>query len=214
MQQMAVSPNDLELRAKARAELERQQKEERYKFYIPNGKVERFIDLIGSGEVFVGLFSAANGVGKTACGVNIVAHILFDCSCSWFDKALFKNFPYLKRGRIVSDPTTISQKIVPELHMWLPQGRYTAARGDKHFDSKWSTDTGFKIDLMTYEQDTKEFESVDLGWAWFDEPPPEHIYKATVSRMRRGGIIFITETPLTGSAWLYDRFITSPDRII
>ena len=63
------------------------------------------------------------------------------------------------------------------------------------------------IDLMSYEQDTKEFEAVDLGFAWFDEPPPESIYKATVARMRRGGIIFITATPLTGSAWLYDHIV-------
>jgi phage terminase large subunit-like protein len=214
MQQQGLSPTDSLMRAKARAELERQKKYERYKFYEPNGKIESFIKLVGSGEVFVALLSAANGVGKTAAGCNIVAHIIYSCSCPWFDYPLFKNFPYLKKGRIASDPTTIKEQIVPELKAWLPAGRYTAMKSTREFESRWKTDTGHEFDLMTYEQETKEYESVSLGWAWFDEPPPEDKYKATVSRMRRGGIIFITETPLTGSAWLYDRFITSEDRVI
>jgi phage terminase large subunit-like protein len=61
---------------------------------------------------------------------------------------------------------------------------------------------------MSYEQDVKEFESSTLGWAWFDEPPPLPIFKATVARMRRGGVIFITATPLAGSSWMYDHIIT------
>lgn len=59
---------------------------------------------------------------------------------------------------------------------------------------------------MTYEQDPKEFEGVTLGWAWFDEPPPDAILKATIARMRRGGVIIITATPISGSAHLYDMF--------
>ncbi len=200
--------------AQARDELARREREEKYRFYVPNGKVFDFIRLVGSGDVFVALFSAANGVGKTACGVNILAHMMFDCDCPWFDFPLFKKFPYLKKGRIISDPTTLVQKIVPELKFWFPSGQYTPSNEGKNYEYKWRTRTGFEFDLMSYEQDTKEFESVDLGWCWCDEPPPEEKYKATVSRMRRGGIIFITETPLTGSAWLYDKFITSPDRII
>ncbi len=67
---------------------------------------------------------------------------------------------------------------------------------------------------MTYEQDPREFEGVTPGWAWFDEPPPEHIFKATVARMRRGGVIFITATPLAGSAYLYDAFATGNYKVV
>ena len=186
---------------------------EKYRSFIPNGKTEEFIKMVGSGEVFVALLSAANGVGKTACGVNIVAHLCFECSCPYFNYPLFKDFPFEKKGRIVSDPTTITQQIVPELKKWLPKLRYQTNNEGKNFEAKWTTDTGWEWDLMTYEQDPKEFESVTLGVAWFDEPPPQEIYKATISRMRRGGIVFITQTPLKGSAWLYDSFVVSPDRI-
>ncbi len=187
---------------------------EKYRYYIPNGKAEQFIKIVGEGKVFVALLSAANGVGKTACGANIVAHLMYPCDCSWFNYPLFKSFPFEKKGRIASDPTTVTQQIVPELEKWLPLFRYKTSNESKNYPYKWITDTGFEFDLMTYEQDVKEFESVTLGFAWFDEPPPEEIYKATVSRMRKGGIIFITQTPLKGSAWLYDKFVTSADRIL
>lgn len=184
------------------------QKYEKFRQYIPNGKAESFIRMVGEGEQFISLFSAANGVGKTACGVNILCNILYPDNNPWFNFPIYKRFPYLKRGRIVSDPTTIKDQIVPELKYWFPRGRYEYQFGGKSYPRSWVTDTGFSFDLMTYDQDVKEFESVSLGFCWFDEPPPEAIYKATVSRMRRGGIIYITETPLIGSAWMYDSFIT------
>lgn len=183
---------------------------EKNRYYVPNGKAKEFIDLIGKGN-FITLFSAANGVGKTACGCNIVSNICFPGYNPWFkDLPIFDNFPYLKHGRIVSDATTIKQKIVPELKQWFPLGRYKTEKRSKDYESFFITDTGFQFDLMTYDQDVKEFESVDLGWFWCDEPPPELIYKALISRLRRGGIGFITATPLMGSAWMYDSIFTNP----
>jgi len=180
-----------------------------HKYYVPNGRVEEFIRLVGANDTFISLFSAANGVGKTACGANIVAHILYGQSGNpYFDGLpLFDKFPFPKAGRIISDPTTIQGTIIPELKKWLPPGRYTTSKHGKNYEYEWKTDTGFQFELMSYEQDVKEFESSTLGWAWFDEPPPLPIFKATVARMRRGGIIFITATPLTGSAWMYDHII-------
>ena len=184
----------------------------RYKYYVPNSKCEEFIELVGTGETFVSLFSAGNGVGKSANGANIVANIVFGKSNNWFAYPLFEKWPYRKRGRIVSDPTTIQGVIIPELKKWFPVDRYTTNKGGKNFEAQWQTDTGWLIDLMTYEQDAKEFESATLGFCWFDEPPPSAIYKATVARMRKGGIIFITATPLTGSAWMYDTLVTAAQR--
>lgn len=182
---------------------------EKNRYYVPNGKAKEFIDLIGKGT-FISLFSAANGVGKTACGCNIVSNLCFPGYNPWFaNLPIFDKFPYLKRGRIVSDATTIKQKIVPELQLWFPTGRYKTYKNSKDYDSVFVTDTGFQFDLMTYDQDPKEFESVDLGWFWCDEPPPELIYKALISRLRRGGIGFITATPLMGSAWMYDSIFTN-----
>jgi phage terminase large subunit-like protein len=185
------------------------QKQNPHKFYVPNGKIASFVKLVGQNKTFVSLLSAANGVGKTATGSVIIAHILYGASGNpYFDLPLFNEFPYIsKRGRIVSDPTTVQQTLIPELKKWFPPGRYTTDKQGKNYEYHWRTDTRFEFDVMTYEQDVKEFESATLSWCWFDEPPPLNIFKATVARMRRGGIIFITATPLMGSAWMYDHIL-------
>lgn len=188
-------------------ELARRLTQEKYRYYEPSGKGEEFINAVGSGDNFITLYSAANGVGKTATCVNILAHLFWNTGENqYFNSKLFKDFPYLKRGRVVSAPTSIDKNIIPEMKDWFPVGRYKTSKGNKKFESQWTTDTGWSFDVMTYEQDITEFESVTLGWIWFDEPPPEAIFKACVSRLRRGGIIFIGATPLAGSAYMYDSF--------
>lgn len=190
-----------------REEQARRLKQEQYRYYEPSGKGEEFINLVGNDENFITLFSAANGIGKTAAGCNVLAHILFPNSDNpWFTAPLYKNFPYKKRGRIVSTPTNISINIVPELKRWFPKGRYRTSKKGKQFESVFYTDTGWEIDLMTYEQDPMEFEGVTLGFIWCDEPPPQAIFKALISRLRTGGVMMITATPLAGSAYLYDQF--------
>lgn len=183
--------------------------EETYRYYEPSGKGEEFIDEFASGENFIVLYSAANGVGKTATCANILAHLFWNTGENdYFNGKLFKDFPYMKRGRIVSTPTNVTKNIIPELKSWFPKGRYKTRKDGKLFESQWSTDTDWNFDIMTYEQDITEFEGITLGWAWFDEPPPQAIFKAMVSRMRRGGVIIIGATPLAGSAYLYDAFAT------
>lgn len=181
--------------------------------YIPNGKIEKFIHTVN--DNFISVISAANGVGKTAAGCNVVANICYGVQNKYFDLPLFKSFPYPKQGRIVSNTKTIEETICggqKELEKWLPKNRYSANKGGKSYNSHFHTDTGFDFDVMTYEQSVEEFESKTLGWCWFDEPPPREIFKATVARMRKGGVIFITETPLANASWMYDEIITKPEK--
>lgn len=188
-------------------ELARRLTQEKYRYYEPSGKAEDFIDAYASGDNFIILYSGANGVGKTATCVNILAHQFWPTGeNAYFNGPLFKDFPHMRRGRIISTPTNVEKNIIPEMKDWFPQGKYTTAKGNKKFESIWKTNTGWTFDIMTYEQAVEEFEGITLGWAWFDEPPPEAIFKATVARMRRGGIIIIGATPLAGSAYLYDAF--------
>ena len=134
---------------------------------------------------------------------------------SWFDYPLYNKFPFKKKGRIISDPTTIKEQIVPELKKWFPTNRYvehwTTAKEGKNYECKFITDTGFEIDLMTTEQAPKEFESVSLGFCWIDEPCPHNIYMATIARGRLGMIIFLTMTPLSYSAWIKDEIFDKRD---
>lgn len=183
--------------------------EEKFQYYTPNGKCEEFIKAVGCGDFFIVLFSAANGVGKTCVSANIVANIIWgeESENGFFNLPLFKNWPYPKVGRIASNATNIEKNLIPTLKNWFPKNRYKTRKGNKSFDSIWETDNGWMFDIMTYQQDPSEFESSTIGWAWFDEPPTEAIFKATIARLRKGGIIFISETPLNGSAWLYDYIV-------
>lgn len=198
------------LRALEEEELKRL-RYEKYRYYEPNGVVEDFINAFGSGDYFILFLSAANGVGKTAAAANILANLMFDTDNPWFRSKMFHDFPYKHQGRIITDPSLVEKNVVNELKFWFPEGKYNTSKGGKHFESKWTvgggqSNGGWDFDIMTYDQDPKEFEGVTLGWAWFDEPPPDAILKATIARMRRGGIIIITATPISGSAHLYDMF--------
>ena len=210
------SPEELKNLYAKLQELKKRQNENLCHKFVPNTKCEQFIKNVGNNEIFINLFTAANGVGKTCLGANMVANLCFGPQNSYFKgMPLYEDFPYIKRGRIISDPTTISQMIIPELKKWFPSNRkgnqwYTKKEG-KNYEAKFITKTGFTIDLMTTEQQAKEFESVTLGWVWIDEPCPKDIYIATIARMRTGGVLFWTLTPLAYSAWIKDEIYDKRD---
>ena len=139
--------------------------------------------------------------------VNIIACYGFGAINDWFKGSDFDKCSQKKtRGRIVSTGTNIAQNIVPQLKQWLPKGKYRTSKGGKVFESQWEVGNTV-FDIMTYEQDPQEFESVTLDWILFDEPPPYKIYAASVSRFRFGGAIMFFMTPLSDSAWIYDELI-------
>jgi len=182
-----------------------------HKYYVPTGIGEMFVNAVFGGDYFISLYSAANGVGKTCLGANMLANLIWPEGNGFFQQELMRNWTFPKKIRIVTEPTTVTSTIIPELYNWFPAGRFKAEKHGKNYECHWETDTGWTIDIMTYDQAVKEFESATLGLIWLDEPPPESIYKACVSRLRRGGMLFITATPLTGSAWMYDQIIGNPD---
>lgn len=196
-----------ELNRRAREEMARRLTQEKYKYYEPNIKCEEYINAVGSGEHFIIMFSAANGVGKSCASGNIVANIVFPEKNAWFDFGVYKKWPFPKKGRVVSDPNNLTG-VIETLHEWFPTGKYVTKKKGKNYDSYWKIpETGWDFDIMTYEQKPKEFEGPTLGFVWFDEPPPKPIFKACVARLRKGGMIFISATPLEGSGWLYDHIV-------
>jgi len=179
---------------------------EKFRYYEPSGVGEDFINAFSSGDYFILFLSSANGFGKTALACNIIANLMYPGNNPWFKGKLFEDWEFLKKGRIITESDLVDKNIVSELKKWFPKDRYTTSKGGKHYESRFKSDTGWDFDIMTYDQDPKQFEGVTLGFAWLDEPPPDHIIKATISRMRKGGIIVITATPISGSAHLYDMF--------
>lgn len=206
-----LSIEELVEMAEVTEEIEERDSREAAKHYVPNGKAEEFIKLVGSDKNFVNMFIGANGTAKTATGANILTNIVFGVQSEWFKGLpLFENFPYIKKGRIISDPTTIKEKIIPELIKWLPRNAYKSfpekmyetTKEGKYYASKFIFNNGWVIDIMSNEQDKASFESVDLGFLWIDEPMPKDKFIASLARGRLGMIAFWTYTPLFEAGWI------------
>jgi hypothetical protein len=195
-------------------ELARRQEEERCRFYVPNAKVEAFIKKTGAGGSFINLLIAANGVGKTAVLAEIIANIMWGPQSEWFDQPLFRNWPYEKHLRVVTEANDLGETgtIDKEINYWWPKGRWTASKAGKNYNFIFKSDTGFMLDKFSFAQEPKEFESATLGAIFFNEPPSEDIFGACVGRMRKGGRMFFHMTPLFQSAWVQDRLIDSHDQ--
>jgi hypothetical protein len=143
-------------------------KEQPYRFLSPIGKMEEFLNEGLSGKYLTAFMSSANGTGKTTTIVGLIANICFPNDNPFFQQPIIKDWKWLRKGRIVSDTTTIKETIIPMLEQMIPKKNYTRSKAGKEFYSKWKMkdDKGkvvFEWDLMTYEQDPKQFESANLG---------------------------------------------------
>ena len=197
-------------------ELQWRQNNERLVFFEPNKKQDDFIKLIGTTKEMVSVFSAANGVGKTALAVNILGNAIWEKQNKYFDYSLFNNWPYPKRARYITDPKLV-EEIGPfhsEILKYWPKGKYMATKGGKNYYSQY-TANDWVIDVMTYDQEVKEFEGGTLGLILLDEPPPQPIWNASIARLRMGGMILCFMTPLTHAAWFYESVaVKHPEQII
>ncbi len=203
--------SDLELKN----ELDTRVKNNMLKWFTPNGAQEKFVQGVGSGEVFISIFSAANGEGKTALMAMILGSMMFDNSENpWFDYPIFNEFPYPPRARIASTPKNVEEigAIQTELKKWFPKGKYETHRKGRTYDCEFVAGD-WVLDIMTYEQKVTEYESATLGVMIFDEPPPLRILHACIARMRKGGVILIFMTPLdTGGEIIED--LTSKEDLV
>lgn len=188
-------------------ELERRREENGCRYLEPNGAQERFVTLLGR-QPPVGIFSAANGIGKTALIANIMANIIWGPQNRYFDFPLFRQWPYPKRLRFVTDPKLVEEigPLHSEISRWWPRGRYQALKGGKSYYSQYKAGK-FLLDVMSYDQDLKQFEGATLGGIFFDEPPVKAIWNASLARLRMGGVALVFMTPLTQAAWFFDEVV-------
>lgn len=166
--------------------------------YEPTGLQEDIIIPFGNGDFRIVYTNSANKIGKTATGANILRNIAFERDEKFFDYPMFNKWPYPKQGRIIGTSENIgdSGPIQTELRRWMPMDRVTYSKGGKNWNSEWRTNTGHSWTVMSYKQDPADFEGPLLGWTWCDEPPPAKLMGAIMSRFMKGGILFITATPI------------------
>ncbi len=93
-----------------------------------------------------------------------------------------------------------------EIEKWWPKGRFEAIKAGKNYYSQYKAN-GWVIDVMTNDQEIRQFEGVTQGIIMTDEPPVEAIWNASITRLRSGGHQWCFMTPLTSAAWFYDKVV-------
>jgi hypothetical protein len=200
--------SDVDLLAILERKLEYAEENQRIELYQPIGALDPFIQAFGSGENFISIVSAANGIGKTALIANLIGNLAWGPQNKFFDFPIFKNWPYKKRIRYVSTAKNI-EKIGPlfqEISTWWPKGKWEGIKAGHNYYSQYEAN-GWVMDVMTYDQDVKQFEGATLGLTICDEPPPRHLWSAMVGRHRKGGRMVTVMTPLTDAAWFFDEIV-------
>lgn len=192
----------------------RRREEEKFRFFVPNGKQSEAIKMIADPNNFISIFSGGNGAGKTYLMINVLANIIWPGCNEWFKEGIFKEWNFPKRIRIGTESGNVKESGVIEqaINEWWPKGRFEGTKAGLPYTSQYKTDTGFIIDIKSYEQETREWESATLGMCVFDEPPPKDKFSASVSRMRKGGILGIFMSPLSQAGWIFDDLVNSHDQ--
>jgi len=202
------------------------QQEQPFRFFLPNRAQADMIEAVGKGppDKRIYLVTSGNGSGKTTCVINILANIImgqvnrFQYAMDvekrtvfhgFFNHALYNNFPihWPRRVWYVSNKDSL-QGIWEEFQKWIPRKYYIPSKGGKTYVSNVYF-PGYKwlISFKTVDQDPETFESANISVVVFDEPPPLKLYRASIARLRTGGIVIIPATPLFSAAWFVDEII-------
>lgn len=111
-----------------------------------------------------------------------------------------------KRARIYSMPAELEEigSLQTAIARLFPKGHYWSSKGRYSYPSVFSTDTGWTMDLFSYERDSSEAAGPNIGLQGFNEPPPESLWKEAVARARAGGYIIGGFTSLLDNIWVVD----------
>jgi hypothetical protein len=184
------------------------------RFFTPNPAQQAYIDAAGKPEGFIVVFAAANGLGKTAATVALIAAIIWPelAPSQHFKSWVWSNWPYPKDFRIISTPQQLAEggSIQREIKRWFPRGQYQANKNGKPYVSQYIA-KDFTLNLMSYDMAVEAFEGATCGLVVFDEPPPKPIFNACAARMRRGGRLLFPGTPLMDAAWILDDLVAKAD---
>ena len=150
----------------------------------------------------VRVFFGGNRSGKSTGGTN---------EARWLATGThpYRRFRAPSKGCIILQDfqTHARDIIVPKIKEWFHPGDIVDIETNQaKVPVKYTLKNGSIIDIKSHDQDLKVFEGSDYDWAWFDEPPPEAIFKAVWRGLTdRRGICFITGTPIV-EPWMFDLY--------
>lgn len=115
---------------------------------------------------------------------------------------------------IVSVTTEKQREVTqPKVLKWLPKGDIEKIQNiQRGIIDYILLKSGWRILFKNYSQDVDTFGGQDVDIIWFDEEPPQEIYKECLMRtIDRGGIILGTMTPQKGMTWVYNKIYENVD---
>src|SRR3990167_6530939 len=180
---------------------------EAIRFFVPHGGQTDFLKLVFEPGAFIVVSGAGNGWGKSELLAAIFAAAMWPqlappaLSCP-----MFQNWKYPKRARIYSSPAELEEigSLQTAIARLFPKYRYQASKGRYSYPSVFVTDTGWVLDMFSYERPAKEAAGPNIGLQAINEPPPEALYREAVARSRGGGIILGGMTSLDDNVWVVD----------
>lgn len=160
----------------AAAEERRKRQLERREDYLPNtGQLPVHSDI----QSTVRAVFAGNGGGKTALGVNEALW-----ACLGYNPVTKTHSKVPARTIVVLDkPEKVDSVWLPEIKKWYPLKAEQLHKRGKPYISMLTFENGSELLFMFHDQEPMSFESIELDFAVFDEPPPRSVYIA----LRRGG---------------------------
>lgn len=188
------------------------QANEAIKLFQPHQGQEEFIKLIDGG--FIVISGAGNSWGKSELIAAILAAAMWPSMApDPLRIAAFQDWRFPKRARIYSGPAELEEigSLQTAIDRLFPRGHYEVSKGRYSYPSVFHTDTGWILDLFSYERDAKEAAGPNIGLQAFNEPPPEALFKEAVPRSRSGGYIIGGFTSLLDNVWVVDGLLNKAD---
>lgn len=153
-----------------------------------------------------------NRSGKTTAGMVEFLFHMTKIYPKWYPKKMRFEGPV--KGRICAQDFQkgVGEIIIPALEEWLDMNFVSKKiRNPLGIPVKWILKDGSVFDILTYEQNTEQYEGWKGHVAWFDEPPPRDKYIATLRGLvDYKGRNWLTLTPLT-QPWIYDEIYVKHD---
>ncbi len=169
---------------------------EKRESYVPNaGQLKVHASSKKVRAVFAG-----NGGGKTALGVNEAIW-----AAGGFNPIAKKTHRVPSSVIVVLDkPEKVEKTWLPEIKKWYPLKPEQMHKRGKPYITAITFDNGSEIFFMFHDQDPMSFESLEVDFVVFDEPPPRHIFIALMRGGRKKGSnakFLIIGTPIS-EPWL------------
>lgn len=199
------------------------------RYFVPNvGQEQAILPLRDidpdEANVEIGVFGAANAIGKTTMMVNLLIGLIWgvtEMNPFFKNWKIFEKYANVRRRerrplrmRIICHAGGMEDggQVFEELAKWWPKGLYKWEKNHKSYYSVckcWDMDGNLMaiLNVRTHDQPRNAHAGHTLDATVADEPLPRHLWQENVTRIRQrmGGILWLFLSPLDEAGWIQDQ---------